>query len=83
MAFLLKAIVNEPYSGNVVRLDRVLCLSDEGYKTSFVRERALNAITGSKVAKHKAYATGNLRGLRELPESKRTRMDAVNENTIE
>ena len=80
-SFLENAILDESDGGNIVRLDKILCLADKNYPRSFLRERALSAVEQSKVAKHKNYATGELKRLRDLPKSKRTRVDAVEGET--
>jgi hypothetical protein len=67
--FLLNGVEEETDSGNLVRLDRILCLADEAYPRSLRRGGVLTRILDSETAEHRKYATEQIHVLSPAPEN--------------
>jgi len=72
--FLLEAVAKETYNSGIWRLDRTLAIADQEYAKSDFRAEVLTKLGKSSVARHRDYAAGELRNLKEMPAENRVRL---------
>jgi len=82
LQFLVHAVSQELDAGNVMRLDRILCIASKRYRMSYERESILKRFEKSQVPKHREYFSKELDVLRESSGGSRTHLSITKTGRI-